>query len=144
MHRITALSVKQPWASLIAHGIKTVEVRAWHTHYRGPLVICASQAPDKSDAAALALRGRQALYRPLGVVVAVVELVEVCAPWRGAKAAALIDPAGAFCWRLSDAQTTEHLPIKGKLGLFTLPEEVSQVLLSAHGHRLAPSSDLGS
>lgn len=36
-----ALSVKQPWAALIASGEKPYEVRTWRTDYRGPLVICA-------------------------------------------------------------------------------------------------------
>jgi hypothetical protein len=40
-----ALSVKQPWAELIASGIKTIETRIWHTHFRGPLLICSSKKP---------------------------------------------------------------------------------------------------
>src|SRR3712207_8348570 len=31
-----ALSVKQPWAALLAAGVKTVEVRTWPTNRRGP------------------------------------------------------------------------------------------------------------
>ena len=30
-----ALSVKQPWATLLVHGLKTIEVRAWPTARRG-------------------------------------------------------------------------------------------------------------
>lgn len=37
-----ALSIKQPWASLIAHGIKDIENRTWFTHYRGRIYIHAS------------------------------------------------------------------------------------------------------
>ena len=37
-----ALSVQQPYASLIAHGEKTVEIRSWRTQYRGDLLIVAS------------------------------------------------------------------------------------------------------
>lgn len=40
-----ALSIKQPWASLIAHGIKDIENRTWKTHFRGRIYIHAS---DKS------------------------------------------------------------------------------------------------
>ena len=32
-----ALTIKQPWASLIVHGIKDIENRTWRTDYRGPL-----------------------------------------------------------------------------------------------------------
>jgi hypothetical protein len=34
-----ALSIKQPWASLIAHGIKDIENRTWRTHFRGRIYI---------------------------------------------------------------------------------------------------------
>ncbi|MDM1294288.1 ASCH domain-containing protein [Sphingobacterium sp. N143] len=34
-----ALSIKQPWASLIAHGIKDIENRTWATKYRGTIYI---------------------------------------------------------------------------------------------------------
>lgn len=37
-----ALSIKQPWASLIAHGIKDIENRTWKTNYRGRIFIHAS------------------------------------------------------------------------------------------------------
>lgn len=34
-----ALTIRQPWASLIAAGVKTIETRSWSTRYRGPLAI---------------------------------------------------------------------------------------------------------
>ena len=37
-----ALSIKQPWASLIAHGIKNIENRTWKTNFRGRIYIHAS------------------------------------------------------------------------------------------------------
>lgn len=41
--KIKALSLWQPWASLIAVGAKTYETRSWKADYRGPLLICASK-----------------------------------------------------------------------------------------------------
>ncbi|MBL8798757.1 MAG: ASCH domain-containing protein [Planctomycetia bacterium] len=38
-----ALSVKQPWATLLVRGLKTVEVRRWPTARRGPILIHAAQ-----------------------------------------------------------------------------------------------------
>lgn len=38
-----AISIKQPWASLIAHGIKDIENRNWRTHFRGKIYIHASK-----------------------------------------------------------------------------------------------------
>lgn len=34
-----ALTLHQPWASLVALGVKTIETRSWATRYRGPLAI---------------------------------------------------------------------------------------------------------
>ena len=38
-----ALSLWEPWASLIRTGAKTRETRPWHTNYRGKLLICAAK-----------------------------------------------------------------------------------------------------
>ncbi len=40
-----AISIKQPWASLIAAGIKTREIRQWPTDHRGPLLVVSSRRP---------------------------------------------------------------------------------------------------
>lgn len=37
-----ALTLWQPWAALVAAGVKTIETRSWGTDYRGPLAIHAS------------------------------------------------------------------------------------------------------
>jgi hypothetical protein len=39
------LSIKQPYASLILNGIKTIELRAWQTNYRGKILICSCKQP---------------------------------------------------------------------------------------------------
>lgn len=45
-----ALTIRQPWASLIAAGVKTIETRSWSTEYRGPLAIHAGKAkPERSE-----------------------------------------------------------------------------------------------
>lgn len=38
-----ALSLWQPWATLVAIGAKRIETRSWGTRYRGPLAIHAAQ-----------------------------------------------------------------------------------------------------
>ncbi len=48
-----ALSIIQPWASLIATGIKDVENRTWRTNYRGEFLIHASAKHLKEGWAAL-------------------------------------------------------------------------------------------
>ncbi len=41
-----ALTLQQPWATLIAEGHKRVENRTWQTAYRGPLAIHAGLKVD--------------------------------------------------------------------------------------------------
>lgn len=38
-----AISLWQPWASLMASGAKKIETRSWPTKYRGQLVICSAK-----------------------------------------------------------------------------------------------------
>lgn len=40
---VRALTIRQPWASLIACGAKTVETRSWSTAWRGTLLIHAAK-----------------------------------------------------------------------------------------------------
>ena len=40
-----ALTIRQPYASLIATGAKTIETRSWSTQYRGPIAIHAGKSP---------------------------------------------------------------------------------------------------
>ena len=66
-----ALTLVQPYASLIAIGVKRIETRSWSTLYRGPLAI---------HAAALTPVGDQSLadwHWPQGAVVATCRLVDV-------------------------------------------------------------------
>jgi len=44
-----AISLWQPWASLIAIGAKKIETRSWPTKYRGPLAIHAAKRPFNTD-----------------------------------------------------------------------------------------------
>ncbi|MFA6927000.1 MAG: ASCH domain-containing protein [Bacteroidales bacterium] len=115
-----ALSVRQPWASLIAIGRKTIEVRTWRTNYRGPLVICASKRP--------LLPGR-----PTGVAVCTVTLVD-CRPITHGDASAAccdVDPSREFAWVLADTRPLDFLvPVSGRLGLFAPSPEVLSAVAS--------------
>lgn len=83
-----AITLHQPWASLVALGAKTYETRSWATKYRGPLAIHAGKAMSR-DARELCYdqpyfdvlhdAGYDPFNLPLGAVVAVCELV-ICLP----------------------------------------------------------------
>lgn len=51
-----ALTISQPWASLIALGHKTLETRGWATKYRGPVAIHAGKGLPYSFATGQPLR----------------------------------------------------------------------------------------
>ncbi len=44
-----ALSIRQPWATLVVHGIKTIEIRSWSSKRTGPIYIHAGREPDRRD-----------------------------------------------------------------------------------------------
>ena len=102
-----ALSIRQPWANLIAAGDKTIEVRPWPTKYRGPLLIVSAKRPA---------------VPPAGCALAVVNLVD-CRPMTQADepAAMCKREPNQWAWVLTDVRRVEPQPVLGKLGLFEAP-----------------------
>lgn len=79
-----ALTFHQPYAGLLALGVKHYETRSWSTTYRGEVAIHAAVRPiDMAGFKAIAyvpagLRdGSWGLVRAVGVVIAIAELVDV-------------------------------------------------------------------
>lgn len=86
-----ALSLTQPWATLVTNGHKRIETRSWASSYRGPLAIHASKGlpgwvsdvvrAEPQFAAALGNlfdpRGKVLGDLPRGCVIAIAELVSV-------------------------------------------------------------------
>lgn len=112
------LSVRQPWASMIAEGEKTIEVRSWPTKHRGALLVCASQ---KRDAGATK-------EQPVGVALVVVDLVE-CRTLEPADAgpACIVYRPGVFAWVVRVLYAVEQVPVRGRLGLFESPLTIKRL-----------------
>lgn len=102
-----ALSVRQPWAELIATGEKDIEYRTWKTAYRGPLVICASSSWGADQPCPASERAKF----PRGVAVCVVDLADIQESE---------EADGLYEWLLETPVRVEPLPVKGKLNLFEL------------------------
>ena len=49
MIKLKVLTLRQPWATLVAEGIKKYEFRSWKTNYRGKVLIHAGAGIDKDD-----------------------------------------------------------------------------------------------
>jgi len=104
---IAALSVKQPWASLIAGGRKTIETRKWYTSYRGPLVICSSKSPADQG--------------PAGVTMCVVTLGgcrRMKSEDEDLACCRVYD--GAWSWLVYVTCHLKPVPVRGQLGIFNL------------------------
>lgn len=76
-----AITIKQPWATLIALREKQFETRSWQTKYRGPIAIHAGKAIDKdayeSFKDVLKMYGFTATNQlPTGAVIAIANLVD--------------------------------------------------------------------
>lgn len=73
-----AITLEQPFASLISIGAKTMETRPWYTDYRGPLAIhaenSATAVTDPYHRSLLASAGLDCDRLPLGKIVAIVRL----------------------------------------------------------------------
>lgn len=109
-----ALSVRQPWADLIARGLKNIEIRSWATSHRGPLLICAS-AKKYGDL-------------PVGVAICVVDMVNVRPITEADRGRAQIgsdfDLRGQNAWEIVNPRPVKPTPIKGCLHLFEVPDEM--------------------
>lgn len=125
-----ALTLREPWASLVLEGVKTIETRSWATRYRGELLIHAgcSRVP-RGDAHAAELMAL--LTGPLhcGMIVARCELVDcVRIDEDYARELARREPVnyicgdftpGRYAWVLGDVRTLERpVPARGRLGLW--------------------------
>lgn len=102
-----ALSVKQPWAELIARGDKRIEYRSWTTKHRGDLLIVASKTPDEDGFADEDVDPDAVIY---GAAVCVVQLTKVT----GAD--------GDYRWHVAKPRRVKPIPIRGYAALYTVPD----------------------
>ena len=101
-----ALSLKQPWANLVACGYKTLETRTWATGYRGKLLICSSASGD---------------IEPTGRALAVVKLVDCREMEEGdARAACIQKYPNAKVFALEDIRLLWPFPVRGHLNIYDL------------------------
>lgn len=108
-----ALSVKQPWAELIARGEKTIEVRSKPTKYRGPLLIVSCKRPN---------------VWVTGHAIAVVDLVD-CRPMAKADEEAALRErwVGAKAWVLENPRRVEPVPVTGKQGVYDVDLDLGRL-----------------
>jgi hypothetical protein len=150
-----ALTLTQPWATLVAIGAKRVETRSWSSSYRGPVAIHAAKtvptwarhvphewpfgmvlrdADIQSDA-----NGDPDL--PRGAIVAVARIVEIVptSPESNERVLAVYGgryeyefgdySRGRYAWALADIRPLlDPIPCRGALSLWDLPEDTEERL----------------
>jgi hypothetical protein len=129
---VRGITLHQPYASLIALGVKTYETRSWATKYRGPLLIHAGKKWDseviancRRAAAALRASGHDLDFRVmLGKVVCLARL-DGCVLSRGPSHFPAMDQVfgdlttGRYGWRLIDVhRLIPAIPYSGSQGLW--------------------------
>lgn len=113
--QIKALTIRQPFASLVMAAVKTTENRTWRTNYRGRLLIHAGARDDRE---AMARHGDLLDEYPRGAILGTVELLDCV---RDSESEWAVD--GLWHWQLADPQPFESpIPATGKLGLWTFDE----------------------
>ncbi len=148
-HKLRALTVKDPWATLIAIGAKQIETRSYRTRHRGPIAIHSSKAFSREDQelcfqepvrGALERAGiRFPTDMPRGAIIAVAEAA-ACAQVPGGqdweedippepeRSFGFYSP-NRWMWRLANIRRlTEPVPCRGMLGLWRPSPEVIEAV----------------
>lgn len=143
--KVKAIVLWEPWAILMALGLKHNETRHWPTSHRGELAICAakrepdwrfieSHGPVSIDGTSVLLESRN-WFHP-GCVLGVANLFDV---WNTSNTWNKSEPSpretnerhfgnyqpGRFAWLTKDMRRLgSPVPVTGRQGLFNLPPEV--------------------
>lgn len=96
-----AISIKNPYATQILRGTKTIEYRSWDTKHRGELLVCSSANPKVPGMLS-------------GYALCVVNLVDTTYN-------AMED---IYEWHLEDVRKIKAFPVKGKLNFFDVDDSL--------------------
>ena len=126
-----ALTIKQPWASLIIEGYKKYEFRSWKTNYRGKILIHSGLSLEKD------MQERFKDYNldyQLGYIIGEAEIVDcILVDEKFNEELRNIDPivygrsnhVENYAWKLENIKKYDNpIPCKGKLGLWNYEGEL--------------------
>lgn len=119
------LSVRQPWAWLIVHGLKDIENRSWSTRFRGTVLIHAGKQFDADGEIGVRLKfpdlsvalPEQPQDYGRGGIVGMVDIVDCVtesdSPWF----------MGEYGFVMRNARPLPFFPMRGALGFFDAPAD---------------------
>ena len=121
------ITIKQPWATLIAKGYKEYEFRTWKTNYRGDILIHAGKGIDKE---AMQRFAHLNLEYPSGCIIAKATLTDcIFVDDNFRKQVVPKDPLvyrgiakkdnwKGYGFKLENVQEIEHICVNGKLSFW--------------------------
>ena len=120
-----AITIKQPFASLIAAGIKEYEFRTWNTKYRGDILIHAGKGIDSE---AMKKYAHYGLEYPAGCLIAKAYLKDIIELNEDFKKTLKKENKDVYSWainykegyafKLENIQKIKPIIIKGQLGIW--------------------------
>lgn len=118
-----ALSVKQPWAELIASGKKKIEYRTWKVELRGDLLLVASASRQDDECEEEGLDPKALVY---GAAVCVVDL------WK------ITGEAGDYEWHVRSPRRVEPVALRGYAAIYNVDD--AKIVLRASTTAASPTS----
>ncbi len=134
-----AISLLQPWATLVVMGVKTIETRSWGTKYRGSILIHASMGKSGN------IFSEELPFKkyipdfnrlPFGAIIGEAIITDVIRIENLNMPDALINKLtmeqkafgdyseGRYAWLLEDhKQFTNAIPARGTLSVWEYPDE---------------------
>lgn len=142
-----ALTLWQPWASLMADGHKRVETRSWDSRYRGPIVIhAAKHVPAGCGASELSFGFREfycsaydiprieyelhAAKLPKGSILCIANLIAIEETTKVYSDLSTMEKIfgnydeGRFAWFFEDVRKIEPIECAGNRLLWNVPKEI--------------------
>lgn len=126
-----ALTIKEPWASLIVQGFKKYEFRSWKTNYRGKVLIHAGLSKENIEK-----------YKDYNLDISSGEIIGeayitdcILVDEKLDKSLRKIDEkvygnnhVGLYAFKLENAKKyNKKIKVKGKLGLWNYNEEIQEI-----------------
>ena len=128
------LTLKQPWATLVAEGIKKYEFRTWKTNYRGKILIHAGVGIDKDAMKKFKDLNLDFPSRKIIAVVTIDDCIEIDDKFNNKLKQdnnivyGQVDRTG-YAWKLTNVKKIKYnKEINGKLSLWNLPKENEDIL----------------
>lgn len=136
-----AVTIIQPWATLIAVAAKKIETRSWKTNYRGEIYIHAGKKIDRDfcyediPKRVLNMHGYNTNNLPTGVIIAKAKLVDCAKVVESKEGGAVLEgdkiytvgsyefyfgdyTLGRYGWILEDIEVIDPIPAKGQLSIW--------------------------